>query len=176
MGTSSAQPKNQQRNRPKCWDWLNIHKIHPWPLCIYGFGDQFFPIFLIIQRIRAKKIHFKFWSSCVGVCWVFLRKIFFIVLEWHKLVTFKLWKFQVNYGSGQSISSRGKPGISASSKAVVACDVSGTGGILFPKYRIQFPHKGRMWLILHRFHVSHLSPAADPWGCSRRKHRFRVVP
>lgn len=62
----------------------------------------------------------------------FLRKVSFIVLEWHELVMSKLQKFQVNYCSAQSISSRGKPGTSASSKAVVACDVSVMGGNFFP--------------------------------------------
>lgn len=50
-------------------------------------------------------------------------------MEWHELVVSKLQKFQVNYGSAQS---RGKPGISALSKAVVACDVSGMGAIFSP--------------------------------------------
>lgn len=93
-------------------------------MCIYDFGDHFFVIFLIIPRIRVKKptSNFKF----VGF---FEGNYFFIVMEWHELVVSKLQKFQVNYGSAQS---RGKPGISALSKAVVACDVSGMGAIFSP--------------------------------------------
>lgn len=83
----------------------------------------------------------------------------------------KLQKFQVNYGSVQCTSARGKPGISALPKAVVASDVSVTGGTFPPRYQIQFPHEGKMYLVLHQFHTSHFSPAVYPCG----KHRLPVV-
>lgn len=76
----------------------------------------------------------------------------------------KLQKFQVTYGSAQSISPQGKPGIYPHLKLWWPVMCLAWGNFFFPKYQIQFPHKGKMWLILQWFHISHFSPATYPWG------------